>query len=344
MNILFGKFIVVLSLAIGPMLLLGFVTPFYYGHRILLQKMANFEDRKADAVFLGSSRTYRQLSPDILEERLPGIEEAVNLGAGGNLGIQNLYIQKEFIESGLSDGLRLIVAEFSLPDGVDAENATAIRPKYAMDSESLRLCLSYASSSALMSGEERFEFSKLCGRLWVERFLRIGCNRYMFYGMIKRFAGGGGSKRDGFEPFDLERSDFDSSLWARRESFIENLDQWRVDVASYVAGYDSHANEYSAIRAVVDYFEDLARVAKGKGIDLVVVYYPTPGWTNEEAYATFRAIEGVFKVDLSTPLKYPELYDERFYFDRGHLTREGAVILSEKVAAEIANQLSGGAI
>lgn len=296
---------------------------------------------EVDAVFIGSSRVQRGVSPAVIDERLssPGREfRSFNLGIPGMRSFEADWLVRQVLASEPAR-LRFVVVE--APDfepEIFPKQDTTARSVDWHDPRAAWLVL-----RAVWRSEASFD-EKLAASWRTLRFLVL---RTVNYATGDRFRlraapawGGlvaGWVRSQGFQALD----ETVPGVAHRRERFLRQAGFYRA----MVAGMRAHARSGTLAdpgwkarydRRSLEEQEALIREA-----GFTPVYLATPRLLQGPDFAALQS-EGAIEhlVDLRDPLVHPRLFAVEYRFDREHLNEEGAAIMSRKIAEQLAPLVS----
>lgn len=331
-----GFFFVIALAVIG----LKMAAPIYYGNPILLEKVNFMSGRDGvEAVFLGSSRTYRHIVPTVFSEISAEKISAVNFGAGGTFGIEVLRFAEGIVDDHRFKNLRYVFIELQLPEVIDDSNRHAIRSKYYLDWKRLRIVEDFVryyfpeEFQPLTTNFREAFFEQMFGI----GLLRAKLNALIPQGKRNRYVGPDG---DGFVSLDLElgRERGKGSYYARQQAFLVDLSEGSVTVGMESDELDNHDRGRTIGRLYPQAHLDLLDDFQSRGMQVYFFRPPDLTGRNNAGLSELQAKlpqESLF--DFSNVFEYPELYKKEYYFDRGHFNEEGARAFS-KVFAEAFNR------
>lgn len=329
--------IAAVALVVGA---IRFFVPFYYGNPIYIEKFKNLRavEDEVSAIFFGSSHTFRQLSPVVFDESFGGGMQSYNMGAPGAFGLEVNYIVKHFMEDRrrLPSNLKWLIVELQLPKPINEENLHSPKTKYFIDSKRYRIGVDFYK--AYFQYEEASEAISNLRASFLENILNIGLLRTQLFSLLQLHAGNSysGEHNDGFVALDTIANT--KSGMQRRIDFLENQETY---VDSFRPGKvnNVHLENGNASRIGQEYLvahEKLIQIAQDIDINIVFVILPAGFKHDLDAnYALYDQLPEANIVDVGSFARYPDFYDPDLYFDRGHLNKKGAEMLSEALVKEI---------
>lgn len=307
--------------------------PSFTDDRILQAKLDYFQAHKDeyDSVFLGSSRIYRAFDPRAFTRTLPstnGDHRSFNFGIGSMRPHE------------LNSVLRRLLA------------LKPKRLKYVF----VELMDWHPTVLDGMQGHERsiawHDLSETASALsttwnaevpWTERLAAWNADLAdlaRHYGNV-----GQGVRWWRGRPLSAERQAYLQKLMASADGFVA-LDQ---EVSPYYAGRrETFLNRYRDL-----FLQQITEIPATNARPGSLAHLNVDAYLNQQAYVRDHGMQPIYVIpnlrwgtpdlnELDGPLenfmsfnhpgRYPELYDERNYFDRGHLTQSGATEFSRELA------------
>lgn len=306
---------------------------------VLSEKRAHFlaHADDYDAVFIGSSRVYRGIVPQIFDAGMQARGHTVrsfNFAMEAVWPPESLYRVREFLR--LRSRVRWVFIEL-LPVNprITPENAGTLRSIYWHDWRHTTLAWrEIASQNAFTTGEKCAWFA-----LHAELFLRRLSH-------VSRAA-------DWLEPRLQPRVDVEKTArkefifntpWIDAEGFVpEPATPMTPEVAAafhqQAAAYAQSLTPVALSAHLRDELRDLAATVRASGATPIFVI--TPSITRAENFTDLRA-EGIDAdlISFKDPARFPALYDPALHFDGPHLNERGARELSRLLAEEFATLLA----
>ncbi len=292
------------------------------------------QEEPVDAVFIGSSRVYRQLDPARFDARLAAQGQpmrSLNLGMQGMRFPETLYLAERFLER-KPPGMRYLFLELSeYETAIEEENRLSERTVYWHSWPVTALLLRALASEELPVAEKlaRLEMHLVH---WGHRFGNLGHGdealRQLFSDGPEDFEGRRtlGPAGDGYRSLSIERG---ANFAERRRLFLADLEKFRDAKRALLAP----EAEVPADPALAPALERINRLAAEQ--EVTVVYLILPVIEKQTALARLReAGQAPLLLRFDDPAAWPELYQARYRFDIHHLDQRGAGILSEALADE----------
>jgi hypothetical protein len=309
-------------------------SPYYYGNPIYLEKFGylNHTEEEYDLVFMGSSRTLRQVNSKKVDEELSGATRSFNLGAGGTFGLQVLYAAEHLLlERDVLPNMRVLVVELQLPQPIADTNLHAARSKYYIDSKRYNSAADFVR--AYYPSSEASLYLRNYRSAWLERMMNLGLIRAQLLSLFSPRNGGHflGEQENGYVPLDDEIGK--RSYQERRRDFIENKDLY---LKEFNSNRDRRLEGVDIGEAYLQEHLDLIKLGRRKGIHVVFVLLPGGFHLPQAgAVAIYDQIPSDCRIDVGSQDQWAMLYNPELYFDRGHLNEVGARLLSKLLAEEL---------
>jgi hypothetical protein len=303
---------------------------------VLSEKRAHFLAHAGDydAVFIGSSRVYRGIVPQVFDSALRARGHAMrsfNFAMEAVWPPESLYRVRDFLR--LRSRVRWVFIEL-LPVNprISPENAKTLRSIYWHDwRHTLLAWREIAAQEAFSSAEKCSWFI-----LHAELFLR---------GM-SHLSQGAAWLEPRLRP-ELEkaaRKEFAlNTPWLGADGFVPEPDTpMAPEIAAafriQVAGYAQNLEPLALPEHLRKELRDLVAAVRAAGAE--PIFFITPSTTRPENFADLRG-QGVDAelITFKDPARYPALYDPAQHFDGPHLNERGARELSRLLAEEFAARL-----
>ena len=321
---------------------IGRVAPFPH-MLIVTSKVAHFQNEgdEFDVLFLGSSRTYRQVIPELLEQEMAAAGKKVkayNLGIDGMRPPEDTYILEQALKK-RTKPLRLVVVECS-------PIRLAQRPE---DRGTLRATYWHDLKRTLVLFRRAF-LADTKKRNWGDRFGVVAkawpdFQEHAEYFLNSAFSLGRGNTLlenwlfKGKQPELLARD-----IGPRRDGYraSEHAEYMK---GAQLADYEKQIAEMRAKPPRVDYGDRVSQdelrekqriieKAGGKMILLMPPYTATRFF-----YPKFESGQTPPVLDFSSLEKYPALYLPEHHSDSGHLNRPGSEIYTRAIARSLLEHL-----
>jgi hypothetical protein len=291
-----------------------------------------------DTLFVGSSRTFRQLVPAVFDEEMAALgapARSFNLGTPGMRPPEDSYVIERALR-GREAPMRFFVVECNpLHLGVPPEDRGTTRAVYWLDGPRLEALWPRVWARPALMPEGRLSPAVVGGHLlkfadhlghWLWNVSRVGRGAELLEHVL--FAGARGRPEkavigpagDGFFPREY------------RESFHgEEVERYQAALA---AALEADRVYYGDLASQAELARKTALAAR-YGARLVLlgppivgrVFTPLPG-------------SGALFLDFSDPRRYPELFAVSHRNDGGHLNAAGAELYTRLVARRLAAALA----
>lgn len=283
-----------------------------------------------DVLFVGSSRVYRQVMPEVFDRRLRhrglGLR-SFNAGIPAAKSVEVWHFMRLLAEAKVR--ARYVLVE---PDGlfigINRENLGTEREIYWHEAAETALAIRSLSGQDLglrlrMSGIHVAAFA--FNRLGVGRLRLLGSDLISSGGKRRSEMSGLGPKGDGWVGFAAGE---DGEAYPRRREFLDNLPAYRAQL-------ERQPRILSRTGCMTPYQEEmllrLKTAAEALGAEPVFVLSPAtrPRCEVHDAHR-LGLLPNLLAFDDARA--HPRLYDPEFRFDAEHLNTEGATIYSRLLA------------
>ena len=314
----------------------SFILPTFWGNDIFDAKFVHLDHSEEvfDTFFIGSSRINNQINP-IFFDKLVGknATNSFNLGCPGSGGLEIQMAIKEIINSPKQNP-KLIFAEishFATPHG---RNSNTIRGRYYYYLQSW-LCSSKFELNRpnfnnklknITKGFVNYIKNILHFNLFKYEVLRLknGPNK----SRIKNQA-----KKMGFHPL-LEGTNKEEEL-KRREKLLSDTSILKTRYQGALKVFNSKPKKLRENTFLTEELNNLIEYGEKRGVRIVYLLLPKSAEYNYEvAYPSFLKIPAKNKINLADPKKYGDFYKLEYSFDRAHLNKKGANLLTKAIIDE----------
>jgi hypothetical protein len=291
-----------------------------------------------DTVFIGSSRTVRQIVPTMFDGTMAEAgrpTHSFNLGSAGMRAPEDAFVLDRALD-GRREPLRFLVVECNpVRLGIPEQDRGTMRAVYWHDGPRVRTLWNRVWARPSLEPDGRSGIGLVSRHLaefadhvrhWAWNASRMGrasdlLDRRLRVDAPALAAPGLGPDGDGYDPGR-----------ARREMNAEEIAEYERQLAEEVArGKPDHCADTESQAEL----QRKRALAERFGARLVLIAPPTAG-------AAFAPLpdSGLLFLDFSHPDRYPELFVAEHRFDRGHLNHAGALLYSRLLALELARALS----
>ena len=328
--LLLGALLLAINLALAPLL------PYPWGQPPLRAKI-DFWRQHADAIdtfFLGSSWTYRQLSPQVFDRAWGRGSRSFNFGAYGVFFPQIPLLLEHFDHQGARP--KLWVVELSrMLTAVDPDLGAAREEKYWLSPDTTAAML----RALFERPDKSFPQKLLQGALLAEQLaerafhLGLGADAGEYWRSPEAEKRWLGPARDGFYPVELQVEEEKGETFAN--AFLSDPAAARRLAELLEEGREAFANHRWPAPSQEHLREarKLIKKAEARGARLLFLVPPRLGRRYDLLLPVARALppENVL-LELADPRLHPELYDLELTIDYTHLNRRGAELYSRQLA------------
>jgi hypothetical protein len=291
-----------------------------------------------DTLIVGSSRTARQLSPEIFdramaERRVP--TRSYNLGLAGLWPPEDGYLIERTL-AGRAIPLRFLVVECNpIRLGLPTESQGTARAVYWHDAARMRILWNRAKAQSADATKKKTRGKAIRralpalavhARHWLWNALRLGRGAELLLGALEAhetpLAEAIGPRGDGFRPLRRDRPPIAGAALARYEGEL-------VDTPAGARRFSRGDTESQAeLRRKRD-------LAARYGAELVLIAPPVTGRTFQPLLG-----DGQIFLDFADPERFPELFAPEHRQDEGHLNARGAEIYSRELGLALGELLA----
>ncbi len=300
------------------------------------------EKDDVDAVFIGSSRVQRGVSPRVVDEKLSTPERefrSFNLGIAGMRSFEADWLVRRILDAEPAR-LRFVVIE--APDW---------KPEHVPQHDFTERYVDWHDARAtwlVLRAIWKFNgpwYTKL-ELSW--RNLRFFAMRSVNYATKDRLMAradpawdrlvAGRGRLRGYQPLDEDTP----RVGRRRRRFLENLDWFEKSVADIRAFAEKGQLAIPGAFQTYDLASIEEQVERVREAGATPVYFAAPGLARGPDFSALQR-DGVIEhlIDLRDPSEHPDLFAPENRFDREHMNEEGARLMSERIAAELAPIVAG---
>lgn len=321
--------------------------PFGWGEEAVFEKVRFFEEHRDDynTLFIGSSRTFRHLSPEIFD-RTVGRDLGVK---SFNLGAPSYYFPKtaalfDRIMEEKPPRLRYVLFELAKAGDRPGERNRHTRElKYWYDVDNTLLMIRTLFESRDEMGE-KVCYGSVHLMTLAEKLLNAGLGLDIVRFAMEarrsdRFLGPDG---DGFISKDTE---WEETTGMKGAVFRPNPARIAARNKESREGFDRGRQASGCSAALVEKYREIMELATESGVTIVFFLPPKVGSAYEVIVPVFLTLPGSGTIDLADPALRPELYDYELSFDKGHLNHAGARTMTLLLAREfdrLVHESAGG--
>lgn len=291
-----------------------------------------------NTVFIGSSRIFRHVDP-ILFDSLTGLK-SYNLGYAGLFPFRS-YDYLENLNLSADSAIKNVFIELS-PIALLGQNFNTDPFVHSINSNRYTIVVNFGINAPYPPGI-RFKYLSGYSLLMAYKYLGIGSSKYLNHLLYGNFDLRVNDDADniytkGYLSLDddlaLQGGDYEN-LISRRNDFLEAPSK---NLAKYTSAYDRFRK--LNFKANKDYFTDFvlnqARKLSQEGLNVYFIINPRQEY-GDLVYLKNQKQELVdFEIfDFTDPKKYPELFLEKYSYDRVHLNKEGAELFTKVLSKEV---------
>lgn len=309
----------------------------YYDHYevcLLTEKQEVLFDRgdAVNTVFIGTSKTHRQLIPALFDSIVPGAY-AFNLGQGSLTAPRNLDFANHLLEK--KSDFKAVFIELAVLDRILSNYQSDPVIQY-MSLQRYAQGLDYALHFKKMGWQEKWQYFRYYSLAFFYKYLGFSSRKriklllnYPVFELPTGCAKFDIMANRGFYAVDDEfRENPGPELHARRDAFLKRPLPKGLYVGSQAA---------KKIDPTLFNQEFRKNLKNWKQNNIPVYFLLPPRAYKAELYILeqLKAIaeeEGFPVFDFSSPEQYPELYEVETSFDNAHMNKEGAKIYTQLVA------------
>ena len=278
------------------------------------------KEKKHDVVFLGSSRTFRHISPAIFDSiaYTQGLNfKSFNAGSRATFYPEAFYLLDKILETKKP---KIVFFELQPVNDIGRVNLFSLKSYYYLDGNYIDFINSYLLSSSL-SYWDKLNFKSKYYLAWSYKLLFGHFAQWMNYNSAKKEILG--KNNDGFLPL----------LNGKKKLVEDTMKVYKRGIISTT--YFASANKPALKNPndfYVDYLLDLHDELAKKGIELYFVIPPRLMDYDSQLALLKHEKVGSCVIEMANMKEFPEFYQIKYTFDLGHLNKAGAIIYSEKFA------------
>jgi hypothetical protein len=338
MKVFLTRIVLFIGVLVLGLVLLNSILPVYWGNLEFATKASVLRNStvKYNTFFVGSSRTYRQVIPTVIDDTLSTL--SYNLGSYATYGAECFKLSKDYILKELKPSL--LVIELQDIQEIADLNLNTSRSNYYIDYNTYILAKEYFRNVTSLSINEQNENIEKYKQSFLKSSFYYGTLMEVFRYVIspKLESRIINNSIEGFYSLDKQilTENNANNIVKRRKEFLEDTTSMLIRKRMIDSVYSVNENEGNAV--YVRLVEKLIKVAQKQNTKLVFVLYPK---MNPKDYVRLlpiaRNIPKPNFIDLANPKVYPELYETENSFDEGHLNEKGAEVLTKLLAHKLKN-------
>jgi len=329
----------------------AFLLPFTWGDKDLHAKMTYFEKHKDEysALFVGGSLVYRHIDPSITDSmcQANGIDfRAFNTGVDGVAFLKQMRVIEEVIQNP-SPELKYIFVSLS----------STTRFKY--------LNLHTKRFTSWQRPQEMFRAIRLTWELKIPIKQKLKFSWYYFITMLENGFNVGmmtdaiqylthpeteyvtttlGENHDGFFPYDeQEQLVFEKDSWEyrmqemmllSRKNYVEQVGRRDTMLLQNIYEFENFDENY-VLKSMLARYNKMIKACNEKGIQLIVILPPRGREPYTHLIPTFNQLPESNKINLASPIEYPDFYLPENSYNFYHLNQKGATLYSKILTQRI---------
>ena len=333
------KLILLLLIVISINQLMIYWLPFGWGDKRMYVKYKFYREHADDynTLFLGTSRTYRHIAPQVVDAN---VSEDLNIKSF-NLGMQAYsfprphLLLKHTLEN-KPPNLQYVILEIShFGDNPGSENLHTTQVKYWYNLEYTLFYLRYVAHTPRNPLRKLRIYNRHVMTLF-EKYFNIGMGVDILDLMIEADFDEAqkslGVNHNGFYPLDEETGD---EYRARREAIISdpNMVVRRKNESRQMLNASPNNQAYNPV--YLEKIQELLELSEAHNVKLIFYLPPRLGRDYEQLLPLLKQIPDENKIILADPDLYPEFYRLDKTYDIAHLNYEGAILFSELLAEKL---------
>jgi hypothetical protein len=291
-----------------------------------------------DAIFVGSSRIYRQLEPETFDAvfAAAGVPmRSFNLGAPDMRMLEVLFLARRLLDNPPRRLDLVVIDAESDPLFIREENLRSERIVRWHDARNGAAILREVRRTSAAPAEALHRAGRHAPPLALH-VTQLGRG----HGLLARLTGSNafefpldqrgffaGDEEMVISPSPAQRAELE--LFSRR--LHDDLDRWHRDIARLAQSPRSGA---LTDPFEIELFAELERLAERAGVRAVFLIDARPEETPNLVWAAENGVVSTL-LRFDDPRRYPQLYDPALRFDRHHVSKAGARIYSAEVARRI---------
>jgi hypothetical protein len=296
------------------------------------QKWAHFRTNKDryDALFVGSSRIYRQIIPEQFDEQVNAATgesiHSFNFGMDGMWPPESFFVLRELLSLEPKRLRWVFIEVMEVATGLDDSIFTPRRTAYWHDWEHTLMAMEAVSEQSA-SVTEKWRLNAEHGLVFVRRSMNQGR-------LARRLGAAFGADPGNSDQWS--RGEWmDAEGFAGRDTPFEGwkLDQYRkfVEKAKTVP-----PPRVPISRALRQSIERIVSEVRAMGAEPILII--SPSLVPSDNFSELPADVAVWS--FRGPNDFPALYDPKNRFDTGHLNSAGAVVYTELLASRFASHIA----
>ena len=285
------------------------------------KEFINQSPNKYNTLFFGSSRTYRQINPSVIDSICEKSNiKSFNFGSPGTFNPESNFLMNRALENNQLNQVKYVFLELTAPITIEKENYYVARGYYYINLENLKLAVGYFFNNPKLNLFNKIKYSFP----YVQGFI---LNHIFFIKPLKDRETITnvclGKNQNGHYALDKDLEENNSKkLIAFRNDFLKDTTKLG-ERRKYATESTNHINlPYS------NYLKNLVTEFNKNNIQLFFIIPPRVGELASLSALKKDPLLCNRIIDITNSDKYPELYSFENSFDIGHMNSKGANIYS----------------
>lgn len=311
------------------------LVPYWWGNQYFHAKINQIRasQENYNTFFFGSSRIYRHINPEIFDKVVNRNSSAdiksYNMGTPATFNPEIYHLFENFIRSPYAQP-RYIFIELQQIDRMPESIIHSSRKKYWVNLKEYFFAVRWFAQAQSLSIRHRLYCIRKYSVAFIENALGIG----ELSDMLAYFESNDGLVvgRKGYFPLEVETEEFAAEeLVKRRDAFLADntaIAKRRIQIKHIFNSIEPDSPQCTKVH--INRINRILQFGERNGIH--IIFMLTNGGLDEDTLATFYNIPAKHRLNLADPNKYPEFYQEEYYYDKGHFTLEGSRRFSNEAA------------
>lgn len=309
--------------------------PYYWGNEGVATKMEYLEGKRRsyNVFFIGSSRVYRQIMPNIFDAETRSKTRSFNLGYRATFNPESYYLLEHFIQKKAAKRTSILI-ELQDFKPIDHRNLHTFRSNYYLDNSYFSLVKNYYKNKKKSGENAANEVIKNYTKSYFGNIIKTKHVREMALSLIgwgERDVRALGKLNDGFQSLD-EAATYEKAMREMQEKYVKkyatDTSCFDVEMKNYENSLTQNKHEHTVH---LEKIKQLIDVAKKQNYQLIFVLLPR----QSELLPLLLQIDKPHRINMAQPSDYPSLYDNQFRFDPNHFNQKGAALLTRALAQKL---------
>ena len=318
-----------------------FISP-YYGDYYFLSKYKYLRaDTSYNMIFMGSSRTYRNIIPRIIDSLNTEINlKSYNLATAGTFNPETYFQYEQFILN-KPKNIKFAVVEIQSLYHPSDENMSNEKSYYWLNSNYLIYSLKYIYNS-LYSLRIKANLYLSYLKLFVHRIFDFSKYKTLLKEMID-FNSVNYKELKQYQGFySLDEFSKDSNrqdIIDRRNSFLADTTILQERILSNINSFNKKYHDNYLNNAHLRKLQELVKLSEENNLKLIFIVQPKQT-DYDELLAIKENITEDNLIELADYRLYPEFYHLKYSYDIAHLNFEGACQFSSLLSEKLKDKIS----